>query len=90
MAHVPTWKEQGVDVVADNPYYFLGPKGMQQAQIDFWAQVFLRLLKTPDWREFAQKNYWVTLEMDRLEGMKYLRAQYDGYRETLRELGLAK
>lgn len=90
LANVPTWKEQGVDVVADNPYYFLGPKGMQQAQIDFWEQAFSKVVKTPEWAAAAEKSFWVTLNLSRAESVKYLDAQYREYKDALTELGLAK
>lgn len=89
LANTPTWREQGVDVVADLQYYFLGPKGMQQGQIEFWEQVFSRIVKMSGWKEFAQKNHWVTLGLNRTKGAEYLKAQYDAYRESLEEIGLA-
>lgn len=90
LANTPTWREQGVDVVAELPYFFVGPRGMGESQISFWENVFSRLVNTPDWREFAQKNYWVRLGLNPRKGTEYLRAQYEAYMEPLQELGLAK
>ena len=71
-------------------YYFLGPKGMQQGQIEFWEQVFLGIVRMSEWKEFAQKNHWVTLGLNRTKGAEYLRAQYEAYMEPLQELGLPR
>jgi len=90
LADVATWKEQGLNNIADNPYYFLGPQGLQQSQIDYWEQVFAKVIKTEEWREFARKGFWTTLGMSRTEAGAYLQSQYDDYRETLREVGLAQ
>ncbi len=90
MAAIPTWKEQGVDAVADTPYFFVGPKGSTQQQIDFWERVLLSAYKMPSWQEFAQRNNVVTLELGHAEAKKYLEERYQSYHGSLKQLGLAK
>lgn len=90
LAGVATWKEQGANIVADNPYYILGPQGLQQSQIDFWEEAFAKVIKTKEWREFARKEFWTTLDLRRDQASAYLKSKYEDYEETLRELGLAK
>ena len=90
MAEIPTWKEQGVDVIADTPYFFLGPKGISKQQIDFWENTLLRAFKMPSWQEFAQRSDVVTLELGHNEAKKYLEERYQSYLTSLRKLGLAQ
>jgi len=90
MAEIPTWKEQGVDAIADTPYFFVAPKGATKQQIDFWEKVLLSAYKMPSWQEYAQRSNLVTLELGHAESKKYLEERYQSYRTSLRQLGLAK
>lgn len=90
MAAIPTWKEQGVDAIADTPYFFVGPKGITKQQIDFWEKVLLSAYKMPSWQEYAQRSNVVTLELGHAEAKKYLEERYQSYRASLERLGLAK
>lgn len=90
LATTPTWREQGADVVGELQYYLVGPKDMQQAQAQYWEQVFSDLVKRPEWKEFAKKNHWATLGLNAAKGAEYLKAQYDAYRESLVALELAR
>lgn len=47
-AAVPTWKEQGHDIVVDNFRALIGPAGMSQAQISYWDDVIARLAQTDE------------------------------------------
>lgn len=90
MAAIPTWKEQGVDAIADTPYFFLGAKGITQQQIDFWEKVLLSAYKMPSWQKYAERSNVVTLELGHTEAKKYLDERYRSYRASLERLGLAK
>jgi len=43
LAQVPTWKEQGYDVVIDRWRAVFGPKGISRLQITFLKNVFARV-----------------------------------------------
>lgn len=90
MAAIPTWKEQGVDAVADTPYFFVGPKGITQQQIDFWEKVLLSAYKMPSWQQYAERSNVVTLELGHTEAKKYLGERFQSYSASLKQLGLAK
>ncbi|RDU38154.1 hypothetical protein DRW41_00870 [Neobacillus piezotolerans] len=40
---VPTWKEQGVDVVLQHLRGEMGPPKMKDGQLDFWGPVPLKM-----------------------------------------------
>jgi len=90
LASVPTWREQGVDIVADNPYFMLGAKDIPPEQIAFWEQLFAKVVQTPEWVESAEQNYWTPFHMSRTDATKYLDAQCKEYTKTLTMLGLVK
>ena len=58
-ADIPTWKEQGLDVVFSNMRFSIGPKGMSAAQTAYWDGVFERLIQTEEWKNEVQQNDWV-------------------------------
>jgi putative tricarboxylic transport membrane protein len=57
-ADIPTWKEQGLDVVFSNIRFSIGPKGLSATQMAYWDTVFERL-QTEEWKNEVQQNDWV-------------------------------
>ena len=90
LAHIPTWIDQGVNIIADTPYFFLAPKALKQEQIEFWERTFARMYKRPEWREFTVRNNVVPIELNHAEAKKYLKERYDSYFDSIQELGLTK
>ena len=89
LANVPTWKEQGVDVVVSNWRSVVGPKGMTSAQTAWWDSALQKLVQTPEWNEDIQKNYWVNNHLGSAESQKFFASQYEELRSVLNDL-LAK
>ncbi len=90
MSQIPTWLEQGVNVIESLPYFCLGPKDLKKEQIAFWEQTFARVYQTPEWKQFTDFNNVVPLGLNHSEGKKYLGERYDSYKASLKELELAK
>ena len=90
LAAVPTFKEQGYDVVIDLPRSVMGPKGMSAEQVRFWDGVFSRLVKTDAWRQAVEKNQWESDYMNSTDFAKDLKMQYDVTKDALTELGMVK
>ena len=88
LATVPTFKEQGLDVVFDVPRSVMAPKGLSADQIRYWDGVFQRLIKTEGWRQALEKNQWDEDYMSSAELGKSLRAQYEILKDVLTELGM--
>lgn len=90
LSTVPTWKEQGVDVVFSSFRGVIGPKGMTAEQIAYWEDVLGKVVQTEEWKRDLEKNYWESNFMTSAESAKYLRAQYEQYKAVLSDLGLAR
>ena len=88
LAAVPTFKEQGLDVVFDVPRSIMAPKGLSADQIRYWDGVFQRLIKTEGWRQALEKNQWDEDYMNSAELRKSLKAQYEILKDVLSELGM--
>ena len=90
LAGVPTWKEQGYDVVVSTWRMLAGPRGMTAAQIAYWEGVMTKLVQADDWKKDLERNVFEANFMKSDEVRPYLKAQTDQFRGVLTELGLAK
>lgn len=87
---VPTWKEQGVDVVFSSFRGVIGPKAMTPDQIAYWEDVLTKVVQSEEWKRDLEKNYWESDFLTSVETTKYLKAEYERYKAVLTDLGLAK
>jgi putative tricarboxylic transport membrane protein len=90
LADVPTWREQGYDVVVSNWRVIVGPKGMTQGQIAFWEEVLKRFTESAEWKKELEANFWTSEFMNRAETMKFLERDHAAVKAFLTDLGLAK
>jgi putative tricarboxylic transport membrane protein len=90
LAAVPTWKEQGYDIVVDNFRTLIGPSALNAAQVAYWEAVFAKLVQTEDWRKDLENNLWENNYMGSRDSRDYLDSQYGELRRVLSDLGMAK
>jgi putative tricarboxylic transport membrane protein len=90
LADVPTFREQGFDVVIDGWTVFVGPKGMTPPQVAYWEQVFAKSVENPHWKQYLQANAWEWGYKNSRDTLAYIRQDYDMSRKLLTELGMAK
>ena len=90
LADVPTWREQGYDVVVSNWRSMVGPKGMTEAQIAYWEQTLRRFTESEEWKKELETNFWRSEYMRSAETRKYLDQDSAQVRAFLTALGLAK
>lgn len=90
LADIPTWREQGFDVLFTNTRFLLAPRGLNAAQVAYWDSVIGRMVQSEDWKADVQKN---DLEMDfHASGQSgpRLAAMYRQLRAALIDAGLVK
>src|SRR5215831_7535574 len=90
LASVPTWKEQGADVVVANWRPVIGPKGLAAPQVAFWEGAFAKLTQTDDWKGEVRRDGSVAHFMGSRELAAYFDSQYVQFKSILTDLGLAK
>jgi putative tricarboxylic transport membrane protein len=90
LAAIPTWKELGIDVVADTWRGMVGPKGLAPAQIAYWDGVFGKLAQSREWREEIEKHHWLDTYRDSAGSRRFLEADYQVLKSALTDLGLVK
>jgi putative tricarboxylic transport membrane protein len=90
LASVPTWKEQGVDLVFGGWRAIMAPKGLTPAQVAFWEGVLRKATQVPEWQGDLEKNYWSDDFVPSQQFRKDLEKDYADMKSVLVELGLAK
>lgn len=90
LAHVPTWREQGIDVVIGGWRALVGPKGLTAAQVAYWENVLRKATATKEWKEDLEKNFWSDDFVTSAQFRKDLEKDYADMKSVLVELGLAK
>ena len=90
LADVPTWREQGHDVVVSNWRNITGPKGLPEAQIAYWEEAFRRLVESDEWKKELESNFWTSEFMRSAATRKFLERENVEVRAFLGDLGLAK
>jgi putative tricarboxylic transport membrane protein len=90
LAQVPTWREQGIDVVFSSWRALIGPRGMSAAQIAYWESVVAQAVAQDAWKRELEKSS-LTPAYAGSEATKQLFArQAEQLRAILADLGLAK
>ena len=90
LAEVPTWREQGYDILVTNWRGFVGPKGMSAAQIAYWENVLKRLSESDEWKAELETNFWSGDFMGSADMLKFLERDNAQARGFLVDIGLAK
>ena len=90
LANVPTWKEQGIDVVFGAWRAVLAPKGLTPAQIAYWETVLRKATEAPEWKEDLEKNVWSNVFLNSAQFAKELDKDYADMKSVLVDIGLAK
>lgn len=86
---VPTFREQGFDVLMDGWYAFVGPKGLREPQVAYWDAVFEKTVQTSEWKKFIEQTGWEAGYKNSKDTAVYIRKEYDEAKAILTELGMA-
>jgi putative tricarboxylic transport membrane protein len=90
LASVPTWREQGADVVFSSWRALIGPRGMTPEQVAYWDGVTSRLAARDEWKQELEKRS-LTPEYRNADATRtFFAEQAETLGAILTELGLAK
>jgi putative tricarboxylic transport membrane protein len=90
LADVPTWKEQGVNLVFGGWRGIMAPKGLTPQQTAYWEGALKKVTETPEWKADLQKNYWSDDFVAGEAFRKELDKDYAAMKAVLGDIGLAK
>lgn len=89
-AQVPTWKEQGANLVYGGWRSIIAPKDITPAQIAYWEGVLRKVASNPDWKADLEKNYWSDDFVGHAQFSKDIAKDYNDIKAVLVDIGLAK
>ncbi len=90
LSAIPTWTEQGLDVVEGNWRGVVGPKNLGDAEVTYWSDKLAEAVKTDEWTENLKRNHWDADFKTGAEAKRFLDAHYEELRSTLANLRAAK
>ena len=90
LADIPTWKEQGMDVVSPQWRGMLAPRGLNAAQLAFWDSVLEKITRSEEWQKDLEANLASDSFLPSGKARAYMDAQYQDFRGLLGDVGLAK
>jgi len=90
LADIPTWKEQGVNLVYGGWRAIVAPKGLSADQVAYWEGVLRKATSTPEWKANVKKNFWFDDFVTSAQFTKDIDKDYQDIRAVLVDLGLAK
>ncbi len=89
-ASVPTWKEQGVNLVYGGWRSIMGPKGITTQQVAFWEGALRKASQSAEWKSELERNYWSDDFVTSAQFRKDLDKDYADMKAVLVDLGLAR
>jgi len=87
---IPTWREQGANVVISNWRSIFGPKGMTADQIAWWEGAIQRFMDTPEWKTEMNTIHGMSEFMGSARLRKYMEEDYAELKAFLTEIELVK
>lgn len=90
LASIPTWKEQGFDVVFTNTRLLIGSRGMTPAQIAYWDSALEQVVQSEEWKNSIRKQHGVSDYLGSKQSPQRMAAIYRQLKGALVDAGLAK
>lgn len=87
LAHVPTVKEQGVDMDYMNWRGVVGPKDMGKRQAAFWVSALEQLNRNEAWQKELERSFWSANFKSGPAFDRFLHEQEDAFRLIWAEIG---
>jgi tripartite-type tricarboxylate transporter receptor subunit TctC len=79
LPELPTWSEEGIELVFEHWRGIMGPPNMTKAEIAFWDMTIEKMVRTQKWKQTLQKYMWKDFYKNSSETSKYLEEQSKMY-----------
>ncbi|MBY0271562.1 MAG: tripartite tricarboxylate transporter substrate binding protein [Burkholderiales bacterium] len=90
LANLPTAKEAGLNVVADNWRLVIAPRGLSAAQVSYWDNALKTLTQSREWNDDLAAAQMSNSYRNSADTTRYIAEEYGDIKGILTELGLAK
>ncbi|PGD66086.1 tripartite tricarboxylate transporter substrate binding protein [Bacillus wiedmannii] len=83
LPEIPTWKEQGINVIFQHWKGIMGPKDMTEEEIAYWDGVIKRMVESDSWKGILRESGWNSYYKDSEESRGFLEESYEWYGEMV-------
>ncbi|PFY91643.1 tripartite tricarboxylate transporter substrate binding protein [Bacillus pseudomycoides] len=90
LPEVPTWKEQGIDVVFQHWKGIMGPPNMTEEEIAYWDAVIGKMVGTDTWKSILKEKGWGSFYKNSTETKLFLDQKSKMYEELMFDSGVRK
>lgn len=90
LPEVPTWKEQGIDVVFQHWKGVMGPPDMTEEEIAYWDEAISKMVKTDTWKNILKEKNWSSFYKDSGETRLFLEQKSKVYEGLMYGLGVGE
>lgn len=80
---IPTWSEEGIDLVFEHWRGIMGPPNMTKVEIEYWDMTIEKMVSTEKWKQTLQKYLWNDFYKNSRETSIYLDKQSKMYEELM-------
>jgi putative tricarboxylic transport membrane protein len=87
---LPTWRDQGFDVVEGNWRGVVGAKNLNAQQVEFWSSRLAEIVKKDEWAASLARNNWDADFKIGTDAQQFLETQYQELQSTLSVLRVEK
>lgn len=88
LKEVPTWKEQGIDLVFQHWRGVMGPPSMTEEEVAYWDDVIYRMVITDEWKEVLDTYSWSPFYKNSQQTKLFLKQQSKMYEELMNDSGV--
>lgn len=85
LPNVPTWKEQGIDIVFPHWRGVIGPGDMSDSEKDNWSRLLKKVHSSPYWKEELKKHNWSPFYRNSEDMEALLESETKKYRYIMNE-----
>lgn len=83
--NVPTWKEEGIDIVFPHWRGIVGPGNMSETEKEQWSHLLTKVQASPVWEQELQKHNWTGFYKNSEETAVFLDNEYRKYHRIMQQ-----
>lgn len=87
---VPTWQDEGVDMVFPHWRGIMGPPDMTEEEVAYWDEKIGRMVETDQWKKILENNDWEGFYKNSEESKVFMEEQNELYQELVNDSGMMK
>ena len=89
--HPPIWfGGDHADAIRRAATFGDGWMGSGGSSIAYWEEILRKMVKTPEWKQDLEDNFWVNAYTSAAETRRRLEREYAEIKQVMSELGMAK